>query len=425
MEGKIESIRARQVLDSRGNPTVEVEMSTKNCTARSMVPSGASAGIHEALEMRDGGRAYLGRGVLKAVKNVNMIIAKKIVGMDCTEQREIDRRMMELDGTENKGRLGANAILPVSLAAARLAAMALGRPLFEYIGELSGNRPDTLPVPQMNIINGGRHAGQENEIQEYSIMPVGAKDFAEALRMAAETYQNLGRLLKRRFGAMGLLIGDEGGFVPDLKSEQERLEVITGAIERAGYGGKIVLAIDAASSEFFRKGAYTIGSRGFSPGELVDFYSELCSVYPVASLEDGMAQDDWKGWTELTKALGRRVQIIGDDFLVTNTKRIAKAIGLRAANSVLIKANQIGTLTETLEAIGMARGGGWTSVVSHRSGETEDCFIADLAVGVNAGQGKFGAPARSDRNAKYNQLLRIEEALGSRARYPGRGFRKV
>jgi enolase len=362
---------------------------------------------------------------MKAIGNVNRVISKKIAGMECTRQRDIDRLMLELDGTPNKGRLGANAILGVSLAAARLAASVLGRPLFEYIGELSGNKPALLPVPQLNIINGGRHAGQENDIQEYMIMPVGAKSFSEALRISAEVYHRLGEMIEERFGARGRLIGDEGGFVPHLRSVQERLEIIMKAVETAGYEDKVVLAIDSASSEFFRDGIYTIGSRRFRTGELVDFYAELCAVYPVASLEDGMAEDDWDGWVELTNRIGNSVQIVGDDLLVTNTERIRKAIRLKAANSALIKVNQIGTLTETLEAIKTARENGWSAVVSHRSGETEDSFIADLVVGVNSGQSKFGAPARSDRNAKYNRLLRIEEALGPRAGYPGRDFRKV
>jgi len=414
----IKALRAREVLDSRGNPTVEVDLVTADGLFRSMVPSGASAGVHEALELRDGGARYLGKGVQKAVDNVNRIIMPKLVGADVSDQRNLDKMMLDLDGTKNKSKLGANAILPVSMAACCAAAKERGLWVYEYIGKAFGVKPDTLPVPQLNVINGGKHAGMENDPQEHMIMPVGAESFKEALRMAAETYHNLSKLLKKEFGARGTLVGDEGGFVPPIKKVGERLEIMTKAVEAAGYTTKQVkFALDPASSEFFEKGAYTIGDKRMSSGEIVDFYADLVSTYPLVSIEDGMAEDDWEGWVEMTGELGDKIQIVGDDLLVTNTERISKAVRMKAVNSVLIKLNQIGTVSETLEAIQMAYKAGWTAVVSHRSGETEDSFIADLVVGVNSGQSKFGAPARSDRNAKYNQLLRIEENLRKSARY--------
>lgn len=407
---KIKSIKAREVLDSRGNPTVEVELITEYGLFRAMVPSGASAGSHEAVELRDNEKRYLGKGVKKAVENVNSIIAPKLIGLECNPH-EIDKLLVELDGTENKSHLGANAILPVSIACVRASAAAESMPVYRYIGKLMGIEPEVMPIPQLNIINGGKHAGQENDIQEHMIMPIGAKAFSEAIQMASEIYHELKKLLKQKFGARGILIGDEGGFVPELKRVEDRLGLLEQAIEIAGYKDKIMFAIDAASSEFYYEGCYTIGDKTYSSGELIDFYNNLVDSYPIASLEDGMAEDDWNGWIELTKKLGNKIQIVGDDLLVTNPKRIRKAISLNAANSVLIKVNQIGTITETLEAIKIAHNHNWTTVISHRSGETEDSFIADLAVGVNSGQCKFGAPARSDRNAKYNQLLRIEEEL--------------
>ena len=412
------SVKAREVLDSRGNPTVEVDLVTKDGLFRSMVPSGASAGIHEALELRDGGTRYLGKGTQKAVDNVNKIIAPKVIGYDASDQRGLDELMIKLDGTENKGKLGANAVLPVSMAACCAAAKEHGLWVYEYIGKLTGISPDTLPVPMLNIINGGKHAGMENDPQEHMIMPVGAKSFKEGLRMAAETYHQLAKLLKKEFGARGTLIGDEGGFVPPLKNVSERLSIATKAIENAGYTTKeIKFALDPASSEFFDEGVYTIGDKKMNSGEMVDYWADLVKTYPLISIEDGMAEDDWEGWVEMTRKLGKKIQIVGDDLLVTNTKRIVQAIERKAVNSVLIKVNQIGSVTETLDAIKMAYKADWTAVVSHRSGETEDSFIADLVVGVNSGQSKFGAPARSDRNAKYNQLLRIEENLGGKAKY--------
>lgn len=422
---KIKAIKAREVLDSRGNPTVECDVITSDGTFRAMVPSGASAGVHEALELRDGDKKrYMGNGVLNAVRNVNELISERIVGLECTDQLDIDEDMLELDGTENKGKLGANAVLAVSMACCKAGAAASGMPLYAYIGGIFGVKPNTLPVPMCNVINGGKHAGQENSIQEHMIMPVGADNFREGIRMVSETYHALKKILKKKLGAGATLIGDEGGFAPtEIKTVNERLELMTQAAKEAGYEKDMVFTLDPAASEFFKDGTYTIGDKKMSGGEMVDFYAELVKKYPVVSIEDGLAEDDWDSWVEMTKKLGKKIQIVGDDLFVTNTKRIKKGIELKAANSVLIKVNQIGTVTETLNSIKMAFDNKWTAVVSHRSGETEDSFIADLVVGVNSGQIKTGAPARSDRNAKYNQLLRIEEELGSGARYLGRKFR--
>ena len=424
---EIQGVKAREVLDSRGNPTVEVDVVTEQGVFRAMTPSGASAGQHEALELRDGDKArYLGKGTLKAVNNVNKKIAPKILGLDCRHQKTIDTIMLKLDGTDNKGKLGANAILPVSMAVTKAGAATAGVPLYMYIGELFGVIPSRLPVPMCNVINGGKHAGQENSIQEHMLMPTGAKNFAEGIRMVSECYHHLAKLLKNKYGAGGVLIGDEGGFAPSqIVDVNERLELMLKAVENAGYVGKMKIALDPASSEFFYDGTYKIGDRSFSGGAMVDFYVDLCKRYPIVSIEDGLAEDDWDSWVEMTRKLGSTVQIVGDDLFVTNTKRIKKGIDLEAANSVLIKLNQIGSVSETLEAIKMAQDEGWTAVVSHRSGETEDCFIADLVVGTSAGQIKTGAPARSDRNAKYNQLLRIEEELGEKAEYPGIDFREL
>jgi len=422
---EIKKIHAREVLDSRGNPTVEVEVLTDDGVFRAMTPSGASAGRHEALELRDGDKTrYLGKGVLKAVKNVNKKIAPKIIGLDCIHQETIDNIMLKLDGTENKEKFGANAILPVSMAVTKAGAASKNLPLYQYIGELFGVIPHMLPVPMCNVINGGKHAGQENSIQEHMLMPTGAKRFSEGIRMVSESYHHLAKILKEKFGAGGMLIGDEGGFAPtQISSVEERLDLMLKAVENAGYEGMLKIALDPASSEFLYDGKYKIGKKTYSGGELVDFYVDLCNKYPIISIEDGLAEDDWDSWVNLTKKLGTTVQIVGDDLFVTNTKRIQKGIDMGAANSVLIKLNQIGSVTETLNAIKMAHDQGWTAVVSHRSGETEDSFIADLVVGTSAGQIKTGAPARSDRNAKYNQLLRIEEELGEEAEYPGSFFR--
>jgi enolase len=422
---EIAEIWGREVLDSRGNPTVEVEVKTADGIFRALTPSGASAGSHEALELRDGDTSrYLGKGTLKAVNNVNTEIAPKLIGMDCGLQEAIDKILLKLDGTDNKNKLGANALLPVSIALTKAGAAAKQIPIYQYIAELFGVIPHKLPVPMCNIINGGKHAGQENSIQEHMLMPTGATTFSEGIRMISETYHHLAKLLKGKYGAGGVLIGDEGGYAPvQLTEVNDRLDLMLTAVENAGYQGKMKIAMDPASSEFFYEGIYKIGKKQYSGGEMIDFYADLCETYPIISIEDGLAEDDWDSWVEMTKRLGSKIQIVGDDLFVTNTTRIQKGIERQAANSVLIKLNQIGTVTETLDAIKMAHDAGWTAVVSHRSGETEDSFIADLVVGTSAGQIKTGAPARSDRNAKYNQLLRIEEQLGNEAEYPGEDIR--
>lgn len=414
----IKNIKGREVLDSRGNPTVEAEVITENGVFRGMVPSGASAGMHEALELRDGDKKrYSGKGTLKAVENINKI-SKKLIGTDCSKQEEIDKIMIDLDGSENKKNLGANAILAVSMAVARAGAAANSLPLYQYIGKIYGCSANVIPVPMCNVINGGKHAGQENSIQEHMLMPVGAKNFVQAIQMVCESYHEMSKLLKQKYGASATLVGDEGGFAPSqMINIEDRLEIMLKAVENAGHTGKMKIALDPASSEFYYDGIYKINDKKYEGGEIIDFYAELCKNYPIISIEDGLAEDDWKNWTEMTKKLGNKIQIVGDDLFVTNTKRIEKGIKLKAANSVLIKLNQIGTVTETLDAIKMAHKNGWTTVISHRSGETEDSFISDLVVGTNSGQIKTGAPARSDRNAKYNQLIRINEYLGEKAKY--------
>lgn len=424
----IRDIYAREVLDSRGNPTIEVEVLTdQGGFGRAIVPSGASTGIHEACELRDGGDRYLGKGVMKAVENVNTIIADKLMDEYIFDQVAIDKLLIELDGTENKSKLGANAILGVSLAVARAAADELGIPLYSYIG---GVNAKTLPVPMMNILNGGAHADNNVDIQEFMILPVGAKSFKEALRMGAETYH----ALKKELNKLGLStsVGDEGGFAPNLSSNKEALEIIIKAIENAGYkpGEDIVLAIDAAASEFYNKDKKTYELMGegvsYSSHEIADYYKYLTEKYPIYSIEDGLAEDDWEGWKYLTKIIGDKVQLVGDDLFVTNTKRLQKGIDEKVANSILIKLNQIGTLTETLDAIELAKRYNMSAIVSHRSGETEDSTIADLVVATNAGFIKTGAPARSERMAKYNQLLRIEDELKDSATYAGMaGFYNV
>ena len=422
---KIKEIRAREILDSRGNPTVEVDVITKLGTYRAMTPSGASAGQHEALELRDkDDTRYMGKGTLQAVENIKEKIAPNLIDMDCRQQEGIDSVMLALDGTENKDNLGANALLPVSMAVTKAGAAAKHYSLYRYIGELFGVTPYRLPVPMCNVINGGRHAGQENSIQEHMLMPVGAESFTEGIRMISESYHHLAKLLKKKLGAGGILIGDEGGFAPSqIDTVHDRLNLMVDAVKNAGYENQMKIALDPASSEFFYDVIYKIGKKSYKGSEMVDFYVDLCKTFPIVSIEDGLAEDDWDSWVLLTKKIGKDVQIVGDDLFVTNTKRIEKGIKLKAANSVLIKLNQIGTVTETLQAIQMAHDQGWSAVVSHRSGETEDAFIADLVVGTNAGQIKTGAPARSDRNAKYNQLIRIEEELGVTAEYPGPSFR--
>jgi enolase len=414
---KISKITAREVLDSRGNPTIAATAFAGELSATAMVPSGVSTGTHEALELRDRDSRYNGKGVLKAVSNINNVLANRLFGEDCTQQREIDNTMIHLDGTDNKTKLGGNSILAVSMAVCRLGAMAMGIPLYEYIAQLSGRKAFQLPVPQLNVINGGKHADQEDDIQEHSIMPVKAKSFAEGLRMSTETYYILKGMLHAKYGARGTLIGDEGGFVPPIGNVQDRLAIMSDAINAAGYRGKIKLAIDCAASEFYKSGKYNIGGRLYTAAALVDFYEGLCRDFDIISIEDGMAEDDWAGWAELTRKLGRKVQIIGDDLTVTNVKRIKQAIEKKAMNSLILKLNQIGTVSEAIDAANLAFRQKWAVVVSHRSGETEDTFIADTVVGLQANQSKFGAPARSERTAKYNRLMQIEAELGKKAVY--------
>jgi enolase len=418
---KIRKIWAREVLDSRGNPTVEVDVVLAGgAVGRAAVPSGASTGQHEALELRDGRKRYLGKGVLKAVEHVNRVIGPALRGRDARQQAAIDTRMLELDGTANKRRLGANATLGVSLAVAKAAAAASGVPLFRYLG---GPKATTLPVPMMNILNGGVHADNSVDLQEFMVVPVGARSFADGLRMGTEVFHSLRAVLKDK--GYSTAVGDEGGFAPRLASNQEAIEVILLAIERAGYaaGRQIAIALDPAASEFFEEGAYVFrksdGTRR-SSAEMVRFFADWVGRYPVVSIEDGLSEDDWDGWRLLTEQLGRKVQLVGDDLFVTNPVRLQQGIDQGVANSILIKPNQIGTLTETLDTIARAKNAGYTTVISHRSGETEDATIADIAVAVNAGQIKTGSACRGERTAKYNQLLRIEETLGKRAVYPGR-----
>jgi len=424
---KIKVVHAREVLDSRGNPTVEVEVELEcGARGRAIVPSGASTGAFEAVELRDGDKSrYLGKGVLKAVQNVNDVIAKKVIGMDATEQEKIDALMNKLDGTDNKGKLGANAILGVSMAVMRAAAEAQEVSIHTYIGDGEGV---TLPVPMMNILNGGKHADNSVNIQEFMVMPVGAPNFREALRWCAEVFHNLKAVLKSK--GYSTAVGDEGGFAPNLKKDEEALEYIVEAITKAGYtpGKDFRIAIDAAATEMYeeakkagKEGSYYFWKTGemFTVDEMVAFWESMCEKYPIISLEDGLAEEDWEGWKLLTDRLGKKIQLVGDDLFVTNVSRLSKGIEKKVANSILIKVNQIGTITETLAAIKLANDNGMTAVVSHRSGETEDTTIADLVVGLNAGQIKTGAPSRTDRVAKYNQLLRIEEELGDRAKYLG------
>ena len=418
---KIARVHARQILDSRGQPTVEVEVElTSGAVGRAAVPSGASTGAHEALEMRDGDTsAYGGKGVHKAVANVEHELAHALIGRDGTQQATVDRMMIELDGTPTKSRFGANAILGCSLAVAKAAAAEAGQPLYRYIG---GARAHVLPVPMMNILNGGAHADNNVDLQEFMVAPVGAGSFAEALRAGSEVYQALKSVLRTE--KLGTGVGDEGGFAPNLGSNREALEVIMTAIEKAGYsaGKDVALALDPASTEFFKDGNYHLDGDGkvLSPAEMVDYWADLVAAFPIVSIEDGMAEDDWDGWKILTDRIGDTTQLVGDDLFVTNPARLKDGIERGVGNAILIKLNQIGTLTETLEAIDIAAGAGYASMISHRSGETEDTTIADLAVATGAGQIKTGAPARSERVAKYNQLLRIEEQLGPGASYPGR-----
>ncbi len=416
----ISDVVAREILDSRGNPTVEVDVYLEDgIMGRAAVPSGASTGAYEAVELRDQDMdRYLGKGVLDAVNNVNAVIAPEVVGLSALDQVGIDRLMIDMDGTPNKAKLGANAILGVSMAVAKAAAESLGLPLYQYLG---GVNAKLLPVPMMNILNGGKHADNNVDIQEFMVMPVGAANFAEALRMGTEIFHNLKAVLKGR--GLNTAVGDEGGFAPNLKSNEEALQVIVEAIEKAGYkpGEQVYLALDVAATELFNDGKYNLAGDGkiLTSEEMIAFYEDLVNKYPIISIEDGLSEDDWEGWKKLTDRLGKRIQLVGDDLFVTNIDKLAQGIATSTANAILIKLNQIGTVTETLDAIEMAKRAGYTAVVSHRSGETEDATIADLVVAANAGQIKTGAPSRTDRVAKYNQLLRIEEELDTVAQYRG------
>ncbi len=417
---EIIGIHAREILDSRGNPTVEVETELENgAVGRAAVPSGASTGAFEAVELRDGDKKrYMGKGVLKAVDNVNSLIAAELEGMDGLYQREIDHMMLELDGTENKSKLGANAILGVSLSVARAAALSLEMPLYRYLGGINGH---VLPSPMMNILNGGEHADNSVDLQEFMIMPLGADSFSDALRMGSEVFHKLRSVLGK--DSLNTAVGDEGGFAPDLKTNEDAIKYIIKAIKEAGYkpGKDIYIALDPASTEFYKNGRYELKGEGkvLTPAEMVDYYAGLVEKYPIISIEDGMAEEDWDGWKMMTEKLGDKVQLVGDDLFVTNTKRLKKGIEMGVANSILIKVNQIGTLSETMDAVEMANRAGYTAVISHRSGETSDTTISDIVVGLNAGQIKTGAPSRTDRVCKYNQLLRIEEDLGDLAVYRG------
>ena len=412
---RIAHVQGRQIFDSRGNPTVEVDVILDSgAFGRAAVPSGASTGVHEAVELRDGGAAYGGKGVLQAVANVRGEIAEAVRGLDALEQETVDRTLIDLDGTPNKGRLGANAILGVSLATAKAAAADEGVSLFRLLG---GEDVSTLPVPMMNVINGGAHAANSIDLQEFMVVPVGAESFAEALRIGTEVYHALKKVLGDRGLATG--VGDEGGFAPDLESSEVAIQAIMDAAESAGHGDRVAIALDPASSEFFADGVYRFEGREVAPAEMAAFYADLVGRFPIVSVEDGNAEDDWDGWKSTTDQLGDRIQLVGDDIFVTSPVRLQQGIDRGVANSILVKVNQIGTLTETIEAVRLAQANGYTAVMSHRSGETEDATIADLAVALGTGQIKTGAPARSDRVAKYNQLLRIEEELGALARYPG------
>jgi enolase len=416
----IGDVYAREILDSRGNPTIEVEVVLEDGSmGRAAVPSGASTGAYEAVELRDGDKKrFMGKGVLKAVDNVNNIIAPEVIGFDALDQVCLDQALIELDGTPNKERLGANAILGVSMAVAKAAASSLGLPLYKYLGGINAKE---LPVPMMNILNGGKHADNNVDIQEFMVMPVGAANFAEALRMGTEIFHNLKDVLKKK--GLNTSVGDEGGFAPNLKSNEEALAIIIEAIKKAGYkaGKDVMLALDVAATELYKEGKYVLEGEGKTKtsDEMIKFYEGLIKKYPIISIEDGLSEDDWEGWKKLTVKLGDKVQLVGDDLFVTNTERLKRGIDTGTANSILVKVNQIGTLTETFDAIEMAKRAGYSAVVSHRSGETEDATIADIAVATNAGQIKTGAPSRTDRVAKYNQLLRIEEELGEVAQYKG------
>jgi len=427
---KIISVKAREILDSRGNPTIEVDVATKKGVFRAAVPSGASTGVHEALELRDEDRSrYLGKGVLKAVENVNTKIAPLITGLNPCMQKKIDKMMIDADGTETKSNFGANAILGVSMAVCKAGAADKKMPLYSYIAKLAGVSEFVLPVPSFNVINGGKHAGNKLAMQEFMILPIGASSFKEALRMGAETYHNLKKVIKEKYGQDAVNVGDEGGFAPNIQDNKEGLELLKTAISNAGYTGKVMIGMDVAASEFFKDGNYDLNFKGDSPqlktgDEMITLYKEFVDEYGLVSIEDPFDQDDWASYPKLTALVGEGTQIVGDDLLVTNPTRIKKAIKEMSCNSLLLKVNQIGSVTEAIKACQMAQEAGWGVMVSHRSGETEDTFIADLVVGLRTGQIKTGAPCRSERTAKYNQLLRIEEELGSKCRYAGSKFRK-
>lgn len=428
----IKAVHARQIFDSRGNPTVEVDLTTENGVFRAAVPSGASTGIYEALELRDNVKTeYLGKGVKKAVANINDIIAPAVVGKDTTKQAELDKLMIDLDGTDNKGKLGANAILGVSLAACRAGAAAKGVPLYKHIADLAGNTHLVMPVPAFNVINGGSHAGNKLAMQEFMLLPIGASSFSEAMKMGSETYHQLKGLIKDKYGQDATNVGDEGGFAPNIQDNKEGLELLKSAIDKAGYTGKVKIGMDVAASEFFADGKYDLDfktknndkSHVLTGDQLAHLYKEFVKEYPIVSIEDPFDQDDWESYAKLTADIGKEIQVVGDDLLVTNPKRIKTGIEKKACNALLLKVNQIGTVTESIQACKDAQAAGWGVMVSHRSGETEDTFIADLVVGLGTGEIKTGAPCRSERLAKYNQLLRIEEELGSKAHYVGAKFR--
>ncbi len=430
---RIHDVKAREILDSRGNPTIECDLITEDGIFRAAVPSGASTGVHEALELRDGDKSrYMGKGVQKAVRNVNSTIRKLVIGMDPTGQEAIDRRMLEADGTDNKSKLGANAILAVSMAACKAGAAAKKVPLYRHIAGLAGVREFVMPVPSFNVINGGRHAGNKLAMQEFMILPTGAPNFREAMRMGAEVYHSLKKVIRDKYGQDAVNVGDEGGFAPNIQNNEEGLELLRSAIELAGYTGKVRIGMDVAASEFFSGGVYDLDFKSEQKNEgsvktgeqMIEIYKQFVKDYKLVSIEDPFDQDDWDSYVKLTTEAGGDVQIVGDDLLVTNPKRIEDAIKKKACNALLLKVNQIGTVTESIEACRLAQKAGWGVMVSHRSGETEDTFIADLVVGLKTGQIKTGAPCRSERLAKYNQLMRIEEELGGNCRYAGTDFRK-
>lgn len=429
----IKAIKAREIIDSRGNPTVEVDVHTELGCFRASVPSGASTGAYEACELRDGGSRYMGKGVLIAVKNVNEVMGPTLIGRDETDQTLIDNAMLAIDGTPNKLNMGANAILGISLAVAKAGAAKRGVPLYQHFADLAGNKDLVMPVPSFNVINGGSHAGNALAFQEFMVLPTGASSFSEAMQIGTEIYHSLKKVTEKRYGQDAVNVGDEGGFAPPIQSNREGVELLMSAIEKSGHLDKVILGMDVASSEFFVDGKYDLAKKSRKAGsdepmltgaELAQFYKDLCKDFPIKSIEDGFDEDDWEGWTAFTQAVGKDIQVVGDDLTVTNPIRIKKAATMGACNALLVKVNQIGSVTETIDAVKLAKQSGWGIMTSHRSGETEDNYIADLAVGLCTGQIKTGAPCRSERLAKYNQLLRIEEELGSKTSFAGKDFRK-